>query len=80
MKPFTRVAVIVLWLIALLQLVRFIAGRQITLNGAPVPLWPSGVVAAPIGRPAIMVWREPPAMRAEVPAPAGCGAAALGTP
>jgi uncharacterized membrane protein len=37
MKPFTRIAVVVLWMIALLQLVRFILGWEITLNGAPVP-------------------------------------------
>jgi hypothetical protein len=40
MKPFTRIAVVALWLIALLQLVRFIAGWQITPNGAAVLLWP----------------------------------------
>ena len=58
MKPFTRLAVIVLWLIALLQLVRFIVGWQITLNGAPVPLWLSGVVAVLAAALALMVWRE----------------------
>jgi len=42
MKPFTRIAVVVLWLIALLQLVRFIAGWQITPNGAAVTLWLKG--------------------------------------
>lgn len=31
--------------LALLQLVRFVAGWQITLNGAPVPLWLCGLVA-----------------------------------
>ena len=56
MKPFTRVAVVVLWLIALLQLVRFIAGWQITVNGAAVPLW----LSAPVAGLAIMVWRERP--------------------
>lgn len=60
MKPFTRVAVVVLWLIALLQLVRFIAGWQITLNGAAVPLWLSALVAALAAALAIMVWRERP--------------------
>ena len=58
MKPFTRIAVVVLWLIALLQLLRFIAGWQITLNGAPVPLWLSGLVAVVAAGLAIMVWRE----------------------
>ena len=58
MKPFTRIAVVVLWLIALPQLLRFIAGWQITLNGAPVPLWLSGVVAVLAVGLALMVWRE----------------------
>ena len=60
MQPFTRVAVVVLWLIALLQLVRFIAGWQITLNGAAVPLWLSALVATLAAGLAIMVWRERP--------------------
>jgi hypothetical protein len=59
-KPFTRIAVVVLWLIALLQLLRFIAGWQVTLNGAPVPLWLSAVVAALAAGLAVMVWRERP--------------------
>ena len=60
MRPFTRIAVVVLWLIALLQLLRFIAGWQITLNGAPVPLWLSALVAALAASLAVMVWRERP--------------------
>jgi hypothetical protein len=60
MKPFTRIAVVALWLIALLQLLRFIAGWEVTLNGAPVPLWLSGAVAAIAAGLAVMVWRERP--------------------
>jgi hypothetical protein len=60
MKPFTRIAVVVLWLIALVQLLRFILGWEITLNGAPVPLWLSGLVAALAAGLAMMVWRERP--------------------
>jgi hypothetical protein len=60
MKPFTRIAVVTLWLIALLQLLRFIAGWEVTLNGAPVPLWLSGLVAAIAAGLAVMVWRERP--------------------
>jgi sterol desaturase/sphingolipid hydroxylase (fatty acid hydroxylase superfamily) len=60
MKPFTRIAVVVLWAIALLQLVRFIARWEITLNGAPVPLWLSGLVAVLAAGLAVMVWRERP--------------------
>jgi hypothetical protein len=39
MKPFTRIAVVVLWLNALVQLLRFILRWEVTLNGAPVALW-----------------------------------------
>jgi hypothetical protein len=60
MKPFTRIAVVTLWLIALLQMVRFIAGWEVTLNGAPVPLWLSGLVAVLVAGLALMVWRERP--------------------
>ena len=58
MKPFTRIAVVVLWLIALVQLLRFILRWEVTLNGAPVPLWLSGLVAALAAGLAVMVWRE----------------------
>ena len=58
MKPFTRLAVVVLWLIALPQLLRFIAGWEITLNGAPVPLWLSVLAAVLAASLAVMVWRE----------------------
>ena len=60
MKPFTRIAVVLLWLIALVQLLRFILRWEVTLNGAPVPLWLSGLVAALAAGLAIMVWRERP--------------------
>ena len=62
MKPFTRIAVVVLLLIVLPQLVRFIAGWQITLNGAAVPLWLRGLVAVAVAAAglAVMVWRERP--------------------
>ena len=60
MKPFTRIAVIVLWLIALPQLLRFIAGWQVTLNGAPVTLWLRALVAVLVTGLAVMIWRERP--------------------
>ncbi len=60
MKPFTGIAVVVLWLIALVQLLRFILGWEVSLNGAPVPLWLSGLVAALAAGLAVMVWRERP--------------------
>ena len=58
MKPFTRIAVVVLWLIGLGQLLRFILRWEVTLNGAPVPLWLCGLVAALAAGLAVMVWRE----------------------
>jgi peptidoglycan/LPS O-acetylase OafA/YrhL len=67
MKPFTRLAVVVLWLIALQQLLRFIAGWQITLNGAPVPLWLSVLVAVLAASLAVMVWWEQPRQKARQP-------------
>jgi hypothetical protein len=58
MKPFTRIAVVVLWLIALVQVLRVILRWEVILNGAPVPLWMSGLVAALAAGLAVMVWRE----------------------
>jgi sterol desaturase/sphingolipid hydroxylase (fatty acid hydroxylase superfamily) len=58
MKPFTMIAVVVLWLIALLQLLRFIAGWDVRLNGAPVPLWLSLLAAIVVAGLGVMVWRE----------------------
>jgi membrane protein implicated in regulation of membrane protease activity len=63
-KPFTRLAVVVLWLIALPQLLRFIAGSEITLDGAPVPFWLSVLVAVLASSLAVMVWREQKRQRA----------------
>jgi len=60
MRPFTRIAVVVLWLNALVQLLRFILRWEVTLNGAPVPLWLSGLVAVLAAGLAVMVWRERP--------------------
>jgi hypothetical protein len=60
MKPFTRAAVVVLWLIALVQVLRFILRWEVTLNGAPIPLWLSGLVAVFAAGLAVMVWKERP--------------------
>jgi hypothetical protein len=60
MKPFTRIAVVVLWLIALVQVLRFILRWEVTLNGALIPLWLSGLVAVLAAGLAVMVWKERP--------------------
>jgi hypothetical protein len=57
-KPFTSTAVIVFLLIALLQLLRFVLGWEVTLNGTAVPVWLSGVAFVVAGALAVMVWRE----------------------
>ena len=57
-KPFTSIAVIVFLLIALLQLLRFVLGWEVTLNGATVPVWLSSVAFVVVGALAVMVWGE----------------------
>jgi hypothetical protein len=57
-KPFTIIAIVLLALIAILQLLRFILGWEVTVQGVSVPVWASGiafVVAAGLG---VMVWLE----------------------
>jgi hypothetical protein len=58
MKPFTTVTVVLLALIAVVQLLRFVLGWAVTVNGLIVPVWLSGVVFVITGGLAIMVWRE----------------------
>lgn len=58
MKPFTTIAVVVFALIALLQLLRAVAGWQVTVNGMAVPIWASVIAFLVAGSLAIMLWRE----------------------
>lgn len=58
MKPFTTVTVVLLALIAVVQLIRFVFGWTVTVNGLIVPVWLSGVVFVLAAGLAIMVWRE----------------------
>jgi hypothetical protein len=48
----------VLSLIALLQLLRFVSGWEVTVNGTAVPVWASGIAFLIAGILAVMVWRE----------------------
>ena len=57
-KPFTLVAVAVFSLVSLLQLLRFLLGWEITINGIVIPLWASGVAFVVAAALAVMVWRE----------------------
>ena len=58
MKPFTMTAVVVFSLIALMQLLRFVLGWEVTVNGMIVPVWLSGIAFVVAGGLAVMLWRE----------------------
>lgn len=58
MKPFARLSVALLSVLALLQLVRLIAGWTVVVAGVVVPLWLSAVLALVAGLLAVMLWRE----------------------
>ena len=45
-KSYSRLAAVIFAVIALLQLVRALSGWEITLNGMPVPVWPSWLACA----------------------------------
>lgn len=57
-RPFTAIAIFFLVLIALLQLLRFLLGWEITVQGMAVPLWASAVAFVVAAGLAAMVWRE----------------------
>ena len=57
-KPFSMVAVALFSLIAVLQLLRFILGWEVTVNGVSVPVWVSGIACVIAAGLAVMVWRE----------------------
>ena len=57
-KPFTTAALVLLSLIAVMQLVRAVSGWEVVINGAQIPVWPSGLVALVAGGLAAMAWRE----------------------
>lgn len=57
-KPFTAIAVALFALIALVQLLRFVLGWQVTIEGIAVPVWVSGIACVLAAGLAVMVWRE----------------------
>ena len=58
MKPFSTIAVLVFALVALLQLLRFILGWEVVVNGISIPLWASAIAFLVAAGLAAMVWRE----------------------
>ena len=57
-KPFTVIAIVLLSLIAMLQLLRFILGWEVTVHGVSVPVWASGIAFVVAAGLAVMVWLE----------------------
>ena len=58
MKPFTAITVVLLALIAVVQMLRFVLGWEVTVNGLIVPIWLSGIAFVITAGLALMVWRE----------------------
>ena len=57
-KPFTLIAVGLLSLIAVLQLLRFVLGWEVTVNGVGIPVWASGIAFVVAAGLAVTVWLE----------------------
>jgi uncharacterized membrane protein HdeD (DUF308 family) len=57
-KPFTIIAIGLFSLIAALQLLRFILGWEVTVNGLSVPVWASGIAFVVAGTLSVMLWLE----------------------
>ena len=58
MKPFTMIAVVLFALVALVQLVRVLAGWEVTIAGVHVPVWASVVACIVAAGLAVMLARE----------------------
>ena len=58
MRPFTSLAIVVFALVAVLQLVRFLAGWPVMIDTVAIPLWASPIAAIVAGGLAFMLWRE----------------------
>ena len=66
MKPFTAISVVVFSLVSILQLTRLALGWEVSINGASIPLWVSGIAFVVSGGLAFMLWRENRLGRAHV--------------
>jgi hypothetical protein len=57
-RPASVVTAIVLWLIALAQLLRVLLRVDVTARGVHIPLWPSAVAFIVLGLLGVWLWRE----------------------
>jgi hypothetical protein len=58
MKPFTTIAVAVFTLVAVVHLLRLLAGWQVIVAGFVIPVWWSAFGLVVAGGLALMIWRE----------------------
>lgn len=58
MKPFSSIAAVVFALVAIVQLLRFVLGWEVVINGISIPLWVSAIAFVVATGLAATVWRE----------------------
>jgi len=58
MKPFSAVASLVFAVVAFLQLMRFVLGWSIVIEGVTIPLWASAIAFVAAAVLSYQVWRE----------------------
>jgi len=58
MKPFATATVAILALVAVVHLVRLLAGWSVSINGIDIPMWVSVVALVVAGGLALGLWRE----------------------
>ena len=58
MKPFTKIAIAVFSLVAILHLLRLVFGWEVIVSGIIIPLWVSVIGLIVSGGLAFLLWRE----------------------
>ena len=58
MKPFSAIAAVVFAVVALMQLLRFVMGWEILVNGISIPLWASAIAFVLASVLAVTVWKD----------------------
>jgi hypothetical protein len=58
MKPFTKIASVVFAIVCLGHVVRLSFGWDVSVHGAPIPMWVSVVGAVATAILSVMLWRE----------------------
>ncbi|HBG91945.1 MAG: hypothetical protein A2X54_09935 [Nitrospirae bacterium GWF2_44_13] len=58
MKPFTKIAIAVFSLVAVLHLLRLVFGLEVVIDGVIIPFWVSVIGFIAAGVLAVLLWRE----------------------